>query len=549
MSARASVDLKPSLRDPRWLPLAVTTVGSFMSILDSTIVNIALPSILRDFHADVGNGQLVLTSYILALAVVIPLTGFLGERVGMKRLYMITLTLFTAGSILCGFAWNLQSLILFRIIQGLGGGMLQPLGMAIVFTMITPLERGYFVGMLGLPVLLAPLVGPSLGGYLVQYASWRMIFLVNLPIGAANVVMAYFLLKETARKSGIRLDVRGFAYAFVAFPTLLLGLSRGAEEGWGSPLVIVLLLIGAVAFLMFVRTELSQPDPMLQLRLFSSPMFRLAIGIQGVTQFSLFGLQYLLPLFLQTARGWGASQTGLVLLPQGFVSFVTMNLAGRNYNRIGPRPLAVTGLTILVITTAICTQLDATSGVPLVLGLVSLRGMALGLVSQTIQVVAYNTMPEGQVPRATGLMNMFIRVNSSFVTAVLTSVLVMSLFFHGAPEGSSIAAGTAPLSFMLRAFHEAFFLQTLITASGVVMAFFVKDRVLEEWRVSRRQGAPVAPELALAVVQDDRGEPSMPVSSGFAIRRGARGWPRTPLGRAADIPQRGTEVSRRAGDT
>src|SRR5919202_4978238 len=179
--------------DPRWLALSVTTIGSFMSILDSTIVNIALPSVLRDFNADLRNGQLVLTVYLLALAVVIPLSGFLAERVGMKRLYMITLVLFTLGSALCGLAWNLPSLILFRVLQGRGGGMLQPLGMAIVFTMITPLERGRFMALLGIPALLAPLLGPSLGGYIVEYMSWRCVFLINVPVGLIDIVLAMIL--------------------------------------------------------------------------------------------------------------------------------------------------------------------------------------------------------------------------------------------------------------------------------------------------------------------------------------------------------------------
>src|SRR5438552_7138353 len=158
--------------DPRWVPLIVTTLGSFMSIIDTNIVNIALPSVLKDFNSSLENGQLVVASYLMSLAVVIPLTGFLAERVGMKRLYMITLVLFTAGSMLCGLAWNVDSLIFFRLIQGLGGGMLQPLGMALVFTMITPLERPKFMALLGIPQLLAPMLGPSLGGYIVQYSSW-----------------------------------------------------------------------------------------------------------------------------------------------------------------------------------------------------------------------------------------------------------------------------------------------------------------------------------------------------------------------------------------
>jgi hypothetical protein len=183
------------------------------------------------------------------------------------------------------------------------------------------------------------------------------------------------------------------------------------------------------------------------------------------------------------------------------VSFLTLNVAGRNYNRFGPKPIVMTGLSVLLLTTLFCTRLTGSTPVPPIIALVILRGLALGLCGQTIQVVAFNTVPEGQMPRATALLNMFMRVNSSFVTAILTSVLVMSLAFHGAPAGSSIANRTAPLPFMLTAFREAFWLQTVITACGVGMAFFLKDRVLNEWRRGRDEApasAALEPEAATA---------------------------------------------------
>ncbi|MCA9851169.1 MAG: DHA2 family efflux MFS transporter permease subunit, partial [Dehalococcoidia bacterium] len=239
--------------DRRLLPLAVTTIGSFMSILDTTIVNVALPNILRQFDARIESGQLVLTSYLIALAIVIPLSGFLGEKIGMKRLYILTLTCFTLGSALCGLAWNLQSLIVFRVIQGLGGGMLQPVGMAIVFSMITPLERARFMGFLGLPMLIAPILGPSFGGYLVEFLSWRAIFWINLPIGLLNIVLAIRLLKETPRVRSAAMDVWGFVFAAIAFPCILLGMTEGEDRGWLTPVPMALLATGAVTLVLFIR--------------------------------------------------------------------------------------------------------------------------------------------------------------------------------------------------------------------------------------------------------------------------------------------------------
>lgn len=468
--------------DPRWLPLIVTTVGSFMSILDSTIVNIALPNILKDFGASLGNGQLVIASYLMALAVVIPLSGFLGERIGMKRLYMITLACFTAGSALCGLAWNVQSLILFRVVQGLGGGMLQPLGMAIVFTMITPLERPRFMALLGIPALLAPILGPSLGGYIVEFSSWRAVFLINVPVGLIDIALAYVLLKETAIRADTRLDARGFALATVAFPSLLLGLSQGAEQGWDSPLVIGLVVVGAIALAGFIFAELRHHDPMLRLRLFADPMFRLAIFVQWIGMFSLFGLNFLMPLFLQRVRGLGPAEAGRVLLPMGIVAFISMNVAGRLYHRLGPRPLVISGLLVLATTTFLWSRIDESTHLLLIMLVVGGRGLGLGLFAQTVQLVAYNTVPQGQLPRATALVNVGQRLTGATSTAILTTVLVVSVHWAGAPSGTSIGDGTAPVPFMVEAFRDAFLVMTGLSIAGVVLAWFLHDRVLAAQR-------------------------------------------------------------------
>jgi len=466
--------------DPRWLPLAVTTVGSFMSILDTQIINIALPSILTHFNASLSNGQLVITAYVMALAVVIPLSGFLGERLGMKRLYMFTLACFVLGSAMCGLAWGVQSLIFFRILQGLGGGMLQPLGMAIVFTMITPLERPRFIALLGIPTLLAPLIGPSLGGYIVQYASWRMIFLINVPIGLIDVLLAYKLLKETPRRSELKLDTLGFAFAAIAFPSLLLALSRGSELGWTSPFVLMLFATGVVALALLVRRELRHHDPMLRIRLFTIPMFRLSLFIQWLGIFSIFGLNIVIPLYLQRVHGLTPAGAGLVLLPMGFVAFTTMNLAGRLYNRLGPRPIVITGLSVLALTTFGWSRVEADTSTLILMVLVCGRGLGMGMFGQILQVVSYNAIPSDQVSRATSLVNVCQRISTAFATAALTTVLIVGLGFTDAPEGTSIAAGDAPVDAMVQTFRYAFYVMTLISLAGVTLAFFLRDHLLEE---------------------------------------------------------------------
>jgi len=450
-----------------------------MSILDSQIVNIALPDILTHFNASLSSGQLVVTAYVMALAVVIPLSGFLGERIGMKRLYMTTLIFFIGGSALCGLAWNVESLIFFRVLQGLGGGMLMPVGMALMFTMITPLERPRFIAVLGIPALLAPLVGPSLGGFIVEYASWRMVFLLNVPIGLFDLLLAHRLLRDTPRKAESKLDAPGFVLAAVAFPSLLLAMSRGEESGWTSPLVLGLFAIGVTTLALFIRRETTHHDPMLRLRLFAISTFRKALFIQWFGIFSLFGLNVIVPLYLQRVQGMSPAEAGIVLLPMGFTAFISMNLAGKFYHRLGPRPIVLSGMGVLAATTLGWSFIETDTATAWLLLLVIGRGLALGFFGQIVQVAAYNAIPQEEISRATSLVNVGQRIATAFATAALTTTLIIALGFTNAPEGTSIAAGDAPIDAMATAFDYAFYLMTAFTIGAAGFALSLRDPALE----------------------------------------------------------------------
>src|SRR5688500_9529505 len=330
-----------------------------MTLLDTSIVNVALPSIIKDFDSSVAQGQLVVTIYLVALAIVIPISGFLGERVGLKRMFVLTMLGFTVSSVMCAFAWDMHSLILFRAIQGLGGGMIQPIATALVFSMITPLERGRFMVLLGLPILLGPLLGPSLGGVLADYVSWRAVFLINLPIGVITILASLAMLKETPLKTETRFDARGFALAAVAFPSILIGLSQGAQHGWDEEQTLALLTLGGCALVSFIYVEWNHSDPMLDLHIFKRRTCSVAIILTAVAQFCFFGSQFLMPLFLQQARGLSASHTGLILLPTAIVDFIAVIISGRLYNKYGPKPFAIFGMWVLCATALALSQVTA----------------------------------------------------------------------------------------------------------------------------------------------------------------------------------------------
>src|SRR5882672_9979060 len=248
--------------DYKWQVLLCTVVGTFMVMLDQTVVNIALPKITTVFNVSVQETQLVVTSYMLALAVIMPATGYLSDTFGTKRMYLVTMVLFTGGSLLCGLAWNNTSLVAFRVIQGLGGGMMMPLGMTMLFRAVPPQERNTIMGFFGLPLMLAPVLGPTLGGYIVEFIDWRVIFTLNVPIGVLGLFLGLTLLRESEFVPNLKFDLRGFVLSAIGFSALLLGLSDAATSGWMSTAVLTRFAIGLGALGLWVWVELTDEHPL-----------------------------------------------------------------------------------------------------------------------------------------------------------------------------------------------------------------------------------------------------------------------------------------------
>lgn len=412
-----------ALDSHRWWVLGVVATGSLMSILDSTVVNIALPKLMAVFSTDIHGVQWVLTSYLLALAMVIPLTGYLDETFGGKRVYMITLTLFTTASALCGFSWSLGALIFFRVLQGLGGGLIQPLGMSMVLREFPPEERGTALSFIGLPLMLGPALGPTFGGFLVQYVDWRLIFYINVPIGIFAVIAASRVLHASPTDRNQKLDPWGIALAGIGSAALLLGLDNGPTDGWGSTEVVSELVIGMVCLALFVIVELATDQPLLELRLFRSGQFSTAVFTTLIVQIGLFGATFLLPVFLQNLRGLGAMETGMLLIPQSIAVALIMPISGRIFDRFGPRVVLVPGITLLTFATYLFSNLSLnTSNLSIMENLV-IRGIGMGLAMMPATTCAMNAAPRHLLPRATALTNALQRIAGSFGTAIMATEL------------------------------------------------------------------------------------------------------------------------------
>src|SRR5919199_6619972 len=319
-----------------FIPLVAIIMGTFMVILDNTVVNVALPTLGRVLNSDLSLLQWVIAGYMLAQAAVIPLSGWLSDRFGAKRVYLVSLVLFTTGSALCGLAINGEMLVATRVLQGLGGGMLMPIGMAVVYRLTPPERRGAILGLFGLPTMVAPALGPLLSGYLLQYADWRLIFLINLPVGITALIVGLRVLPRIPAGRAVgALDWPGIVLGPLGFAALSFGVSQSTYAGWTAPVTLGGICVGVVALAVFVWRELRVADPVLDLRVFRGRDFSLGILTQWTAFAAMFGTFFLIPLYLQQVRGYGALETGLYTLPIAVASAIFMQISGRVFDRVG----------------------------------------------------------------------------------------------------------------------------------------------------------------------------------------------------------------------
>src|SRR6266852_1924896 len=494
----------------KWLVVMVVVFGIFMSVLDATVVAVALPKLQAVFGATLNQVQWVFTGYLLAFAVIIPLVGYLADRFGIKRIYMTALVMFTGGSILCGLAWSTQSLIFFRILQGLGGGGLLPLATAMIYAAFPPQERGVASATLGVPVLLAPALGPTLGGYIVQYSDWRLIFYLNVPIGIAGFLMALFLLRERRSPNPGRFDLPGFAFSTIGVSALLYAMRDSTTDGWTSSTVLFFVASGIVSLLGFIYVELTSQSPLLDLRLFKDWSFLSGNMISWILQISFFGALFLVSLFLQESRGLGPFQTGLWLLPEALVTVVILPIGGILVDRIGAKWIILVGVTALALASFGLAHLNLYTTFWGLQSVLVIRSVALAFTLQPASVVALYNVPRNALPRASSLLRVMSQVAGSFGTATLTTYLqdrVPLHFAHLAEQATisssaatfvaqitqdleahgfnALAAHTGALQILAQnlqqqatvlAFDDTYLLAASIAAIGVFIAFFLRGR-------------------------------------------------------------------------
>jgi EmrB/QacA subfamily drug resistance transporter len=412
----------------KWKVLSTVIIGLFMIILDTTVVNVAFQTIRQDFGGSLNDAQWVISIYVLALGISTPLSGFLADRFGAKKIYLGGLGLFAIGSLLCGLSPSLGLLIAARAIQGIGGGIAAPLGMALLLQAFPPREQGLALGIFGIAALVAPAIGPILGGWLVDLNVLRVIFFINPPIGLVAVLLGRRFLREHASVRRPSFDLAGMLTEVVGFGALLYAASIAADEGWTAPATLLWFGIGAAGLIAFGVVELSvAKSPLLDLRLFGNRIFLNASLLGYVSMVALFGAEFLMPVYLQSLRGLTALQTGLVLLPMAITGGICVTLSGRIYDQVGPRPLMAAGFTFLMINTWQLAQIRADTSIGWILVLLALRGLALGLTVQTTMVTALSVGARRDLARGSSLTNATRQVVQSIGVALLATVLASAI--------------------------------------------------------------------------------------------------------------------------
>ncbi len=420
---------KPAGLEQKWKVLISVMFGIFMIILDSTIVNISFQTLRREFGATLADAQWVLSIYVLSLGVTTPVSGYLADRFGIKRIYLLGLGIFVFGSFLCGLAPSLGWLIAARALQGFGGGIAQPLGPAQLYRAFPPEEQGTALGYFGIALVFAPALGPILGGWLVDINLWRLIFFINIPIGILGVILGSRFLLDFQVEKKPSFDPLGLITAVIGFGAVLYAASIAETSGWTGSSTLMYFGIGVGALLLHVLIELYvAKDPMTHLRLLANPTFLNAALVGYVATVALFGAEFLMPVYLQAFRGRTALEAGFILLAVAVTSGIATPLAGRIYDKIGPRMNLIVGFSILCFNTWQLSKLEGNTPISYIIFLLAVRGLAVGLTLQTSFVAALSSVPLHVLPRGSSLLN-----STRFVVQAVSVAALATIFSSSIP--------------------------------------------------------------------------------------------------------------------
>lgn len=459
--------MKRLIANQKYVIAVVYVSTMLLNTLDATIVNVALATLSREFNVSPASIESVVIGYLVSLAVFMPASGWLGDRFGSKRIFLFALMLFTVASALCGVAQSLDQLVLFRVLQGAGGGLMTPVGMAMLYRAFPPEERIGVGRILMFATILGPALGPVLGGLIIEHLNWRWAFYVNIPVGIVAIAFGMRFLHEYRMEEAGSFDVPGFFLAGGGFGMSMFALSEGAQQGWTSPLVLTTGLLGLVFLAIFVVVELRMSQPMVQLRLLSNRLFRAMMRVSFFASAGFLGALFLLPLFLQEARGESALTAGLTTMPEAIGVVVSTQVVARIYPRFGPRRLMAAGLLLVAITVGLLGFVGQETPLWIVQVLMFLVGIGMAYVFLPNQAASMATISREDTGGASMLFSVQRQLGSAMGVAVLSTVLATIGVFRVAAGG-----GQEP---NFAAYQMGFFAAAGLALIGAGMALLVPD--------------------------------------------------------------------------
>jgi DHA2 family multidrug resistance protein len=435
----------PKHESYKWFLLANIMIGTFMAVLDATIVNVGLPKIMASFGVGLDKIEWVITAYMLAMAVALPTSGWLADKFGYKKLYFIGLFLFTLGSMLCGRSSDENMLIASRVIQGLGAGTIQPLGMAIITREFPPSQRGMALGFWGISAAASVSFGPLIGGFLIDTFSWPLIFDVNIPVGLIAMLFTIIIQSEYINKTTRKFDIVGFISVTIFLPLTLYILSQGNaatnSEGWHAPFILGYGAIALIALAVFITAELTVKEPLLDLRLLKYHNFGIANLILLIFSLGMFGSTFLLPIYLQNSMGYTALQAGSLFLPMGIIQGFTAPISGRISDKLNPKIPLIVGVILFSYSFYLNSNLSWLSELHTIMISLYIRGFAMGLMFTALTTVSLSEIPRDKMAQASAITNSIRQLGGSLGVALLATLLTSRVNFHSQVFGGSIKPG------------------------------------------------------------------------------------------------------------
>ncbi len=427
----------------KWWVLSNVMIGTFMAVLDSTIVNVGLPKIMASFGVGLDKIEWVLTAYMLAMAVMLPTSGWLADKFGYKRIYFLGLFVFTLGSGLCGLANEENMLIVARVIQGMGAGTLMPLGMAIVMREFPIEQRGVAIGLWSIASAASVSFGPLIGGYLVDNYNWQLIFDVNVPFGILGLIATYIIQKEFRNHLIKKFDLLGFTFTVISLPLLIYALTESTSaansEGWSAPYVVICFAIAILGLILFIITELTVKNPLIDIKLLKNYNFGISNLIMFIFGLGLFGSTFLFPLYLQNGLGYSAIQSGAVFLPAGLIQGATSPIIGLVSDKIDRKLPIVVGIILFTFSFYYNSTLSLMSEHSYIMISLYVRGFALAMIFTPLSTIGLIDIPKEKMAQASSIFNTIRQLGGSFGVAILGTILTSRVNFHTQMFGGELS--------------------------------------------------------------------------------------------------------------